>query len=217
MDEGCFSKSSSSNERSKVVINEGNGCLITAASLVLDLRDGALGPPVNGVRQRLVVAGVVPRAELAVPLRLVLDAEVRGAVLVVGEVGESVEAEAEGVGGGVVPVDVAQVVLEHLVPALLLADEVVRLAVARHPVDVHPPRLLLAPLAVGDDRHVRRRRQRQQKQQRRRRERRPRARGGSHHHHSKVSENVRRLSGGEVGGGAGRSSFSMAGECGVAL
>jgi hypothetical protein len=185
--------------------------LFTAASLVLDLCDGALGPPVNGVRQRLVAVGMVPRAELVVPLRLVLDAEVRGAVLVVGEVGEAVEAEAEGVhagvGRGVVPVDVAQVVLEHLVPALLLADGVVRLAVARHPVDVHPPRLLLAPLAVGDDRHVRRgRRQRQQQRRRRRRERRPRARGGCHRHHSKVSEKRSRTRG-RLSGGAGGLPF----------
>lgn len=155
---------------------------LTAAALVFDLGDGALGPPINGLRQLLVVSGQVPVAELPLPLRLGPDAEVGGAVLVVGEVGEAVEAEAEGVdagvGGGVVRVDVAEVVLEHLVPPLLLADGVVGPAVRRHPLRVHPPRLLLAPLPVGDDRHVRRRGKRDEQQQRRRRERRG---GGSPH------------------------------------
>jgi hypothetical protein len=37
-----------------------NGWILTAASLVLDLYDGPLGPPINGVRQGLVVISVVP-------------------------------------------------------------------------------------------------------------------------------------------------------------
>jgi hypothetical protein len=158
---------------------------LTAAALVLDLRDGALGPPVDGLRQVLVVAGQVPVTEPPLPLRPAPDAEVGGAVLVVGEVGEAVEPEAEGVdarvGGGVVGVDVAEVVPEHLEPALLLADGVVGPAVRRHPLGVHPPRLLLAPLAVGDDRHaVRRRGERREQQQKQRRRRRERRGGGAH-------------------------------------
>lgn len=147
--------------------------MLTATSLVLDLSHGPLGPPVNGLRQRLVVGGEVPVADLPLPPRLVPEAEVGVPVLLVGEVGEAVEAEAEGVdpgvGGGVVLVDVPEVVPERRVPPLLLADGVVVLAVLGLPLRVQPPRLLLAPLPVRHDRHVRRC-QRQQQQQRGRRE-----------------------------------------------
>uniref|UniRef100_J3M227 Uncharacterized protein n=1 Tax=Oryza brachyantha TaxID=4533 RepID=J3M227_ORYBR len=148
--------------------------MLTTASLVLNLGDGPLGPPVNGLRQRLVVGGEVPAGDLALPPRLAPEAEVGGAVLLVGEVGEPVEAEAErvdpGVGGRVVLVDVAEVVPEHQVPPLLLPDAVVVLAVLRLPLRVQPPRLLLAPLPVRHDRHIRRRCHGQQQQQRGRRE-----------------------------------------------
>jgi diadenosine tetraphosphate (Ap4A) HIT family hydrolase len=64
---------------------------------VLALCDDALGPLDNGTHQGLIVVIVVPCADLALPLRLVIDDEVGDLVLLVGEVSEAVEAEAEGV------------------------------------------------------------------------------------------------------------------------
>ena len=74
-------------------------------------------------------------------------AEVDGAELVVGEVGEAVQPEAVAAraGAGVVRVDEAEVVPERAEPALALAQRVVRLAVARQPEVVRRARLRLRP------------------------------------------------------------------------
>lgn len=132
----------------------------TAAALILDGDDGALLPPVDGVGES--VAGpkaiAIAPAPAPAPAAAGADAEESGAVLVVGEIGEAVEAEAEGVeagvGGGVVLVDVAEILLENLEPPLLLADAVVPLPVPAHPRPVQPPHLRLAPSSIPQNRHA---------------------------------------------------------------
>nr|XP_029119898.1 uncharacterized protein LOC114914080 [Elaeis guineensis] len=125
---------------------------LTAAALVLDGGDGALVPPVDGLWQLLADVVAVAVAPKAGPTALAggAGAEVDGAVLFVGYVGEAVEAEAEGVvagvGGGVVGVDETDVVLEDLEPPLFLLERVVRPPVLREPPLVEEPHLLFAPL-----------------------------------------------------------------------
>ena len=119
--------------------------IFTALALVLDGSDGALLPPVHELRQRFdaVVAvplpgggggGAVARA----------GAEVRGAELGVGEVGEAVDPEAvpARAGAGVVRVNEPEVVPERAEPPVVLAERVRRrLPVPRHPLVVHRPHL----------------------------------------------------------------------------
>lgn len=125
------------------------GAILTALALVLDGSDGALLPPVHELRQRL-------DAVVAVPLPgggggggvARAGAEVRGAELGVGEVGEAVHPEAvpARAGAGVVHVHEPEVVPERAEPAVVLAERVRRrLSVPRHPLVVHRPHLRLRP------------------------------------------------------------------------
>lgn len=108
----------------------------------------------DGVEQVLVGSAQL----LSLPLRTQATA---GGEIVVGEVGEHVEADAVRLEAGVVLVDGAAGLLEHRVPALLLSDGGVGLVVLGLPLHEHPPGLRLP---VRYDRHIRIRRQRQQQQ-----------------------------------------------------
>jgi hypothetical protein len=139
--------------------------LLTALSLVLDGSNCPLVPPVDGPGQLLDAVVAVPLPGRAAPPDGV-GAEVVGAELVVGEIGEGVHAEAVSVvvGAGVVRVDEPEVVPEDAEAAVALAERVVvGAAVLREPEVVHGPRLLLGArlqppravlLVVGDDGHV---------------------------------------------------------------
>ena len=135
--------------------------------LVLDGSNGTLVPPVDGVRQRLDAVVAVPLPDHAVAPGGEPGAEVGGAELVVGQIGELVHAEGVPVvgGAGVVRVDEAEVVPEDAEAAVVLTERVVGPAVLGEPEVVHRPRLGLRPLqppravllVVGDDGHVGRR------------------------------------------------------------
>lgn len=124
--------------------------LITTLSLVFYGSDGALGPPIDGGRKcigadiavperpswrRLINGGSIPFDEALVGLGR--------PELVVGKVGELVDAEPElaAVPGGVERLDEDDVVPERLEPPRLLGAILVDTAVLRHP--------LLVPLHHG--------------------------------------------------------------------
>lgn len=140
--------------------------------MIFDRSDHPFFPPINRIWQLIAgaegvaVAGLLRAGGEPSPPIDLLDAEKPGPELVVGEIGEPVEAETEGPVGAVVGVDEAKVVLEDLEPGLLLAEGVVGLGVLDEPRLVDGPHLRLGPLGGGDhhavlgvvvdDRHVRR-------------------------------------------------------------
>lgn len=77
-------------------------------------------------------------------------------VLLIGQIGEAVEAELEGAAGdGVLLLDVPEIILEDLEPLLLLAEGIVRLAVLHDPRLVRRHQLAVGGgVSVGDDGHV---------------------------------------------------------------
>lgn len=115
---------------------------LTAAPLVFDGVDYALLPPINGVGQRVADTWRVPVA-LGVPvgepllLSSGLGAQESGPVLVVGQIGEPVQTELVAEVLSVVVVDVPEVVLEDLEPALLLPQSVVGFTVLGQPPFVY--------------------------------------------------------------------------------
>uniref|UniRef100_A0A0A8Y7N5 Uncharacterized protein n=1 Tax=Arundo donax TaxID=35708 RepID=A0A0A8Y7N5_ARUDO len=115
------------------------GPAATALPLVLHLRHRSLLPPVHRLGHVVAAHAAVPEgaaAGAAVPAAAfgAAEAEVGGLELVVGEVGELVEAEPVAAHLLVDLVDVLEVVLEHLEPVQLLLEARVRLAVLGHPL-----------------------------------------------------------------------------------
>ena len=104
--------------------------------MVLDGRDGALGPPVHGIRDVIEADVGVPEPCRRPPAlaagRLVTGPG--GPELVVGEVGELVGLQPELMVPGVDGLDEGDVGLEHLEPPRLLGGVSVDAAVLGHPL-----------------------------------------------------------------------------------
>lgn len=130
--------------------------------MILDRTDGARLSPVNGFRQGVAVServaialgggqaasGTWPSAEIHFP------------ILLIGQIGEAVEAELEGpAGGGVLLLYVPEILLKSLEALLLLAEGIVGLAVLDDPRLIHGEQVVVGGgeavlLVVGDDGHV---------------------------------------------------------------
>lgn len=151
--------------------------ILTATSLVFDFDNRTFLPPINRFRQFVADKRSVTVAPglSDPPLGIDPGTQVLGSVLLVGDIGESVQPDLVGPILSVVLIDEPEIVLEDLEPPLLLAQSIVGLAMLLKPllVDGHdlvvgsPRGLVGMGLVVGDDGHVQGRRHGEDHEQKR--------------------------------------------------
>jgi hypothetical protein len=113
--------------------HHGEGFYVTACALVFDFGNGALVAPIDFGGGHDVLVDEVALAAEAIGAACGSGAEVLRPELLVGEIAELVQAQPVARLLLVVVVDVGEVVLEDLEPALLLDQRVVHLRVALQP------------------------------------------------------------------------------------